>query len=199
MKIVMTTEYKNYVDDLTSNNFARNASNLFKAKPCGDKSRELILNIPHDPLSASHSINDESKSDVPEYLELPLLPNCDTLAADSGKKLGAESTLTGLTANTATLAPINVYHSIKDGYANGSTLTIQKAFWSKNRKGLTWYYLHIMNNKNTKYFFVNAWLVFNSLQVPSRRSYFWRVILLSMMPFIQQECTSILSSFVTQK
>ena len=58
--------------------------------------------------------------------------------------------MTAFTANAAIFASILVYNIFKGGDPKGNILSSEEAIASDTRKNLTWYYLHFMNNQNTK-------------------------------------------------
>ena len=58
--------------------------------------------------------------------------------------------MTAFTANAAVLAPILVYNLFKGGNSKGDILSSEDTIANDTRKNLTWYYLHFINNQNTK-------------------------------------------------
>ena len=148
MTLLMSDEYKAYVDDPTNDQIASTARDLFKAQPLRNNLGELMFNVPNDSQLASYYLEDGSN--VPTHLEFPFFPSWEALATDSGKSFQEDSTMTAFTANAAILAPILVYNLFKGGDSKGNILSSEEAIASDTRKNLTWYYLHFMNNQNTK-------------------------------------------------
>ena len=110
LSLLMTKEYKAYVDNPTDANAAKKARDLFKAKPLRDKNGDLVFHVPLDSPAARYYTNPGDDSLVPESLEFPFLPSWGALATDSGRSFQEESTMTAFTANAAVLVPILVYN-----------------------------------------------------------------------------------------
>ena len=134
LSLLMTKEYKAYVDNPTDANAAKKARDLFKAKPLKDKNGDLVLNVPRDSPSASYYTSEGAESLVPEYLEFPFLPSWEALARDSGKSFQEDSTMTAFTANAAVLVPILVYNLFKGGDSKGNILSSKDAVSNDTRK-----------------------------------------------------------------
>ena len=150
LSILMTEEFKAYVDNPTNADAARKARDLFKTKPLRNKEKELVFNVPLKSPAANYYGIPGDESNVPEYLEFPFLPSWEALARDSGKSFGDDSTMTAFTANAAVLAPILVYNLFKGGDSKGNILSSEATIENDARKKLTWYYLHFINNQKTK-------------------------------------------------
>ena len=150
LSLLMTEEFKAYVDNPTNADAAKKARDLFKTKPFRNKESELVFNVPPDSPAASYYTSPGAESLVPEYLKFPFLPSWEALARDSGKSFGDDSTMTAFTANAAVLAPILVYNLFKGGDSNGNILSSEETIANDTRENLTWYYLHFINNQNTK-------------------------------------------------
>ena len=132
MTLLISDEYKAYVDDPTNDQIASTARDLFKAQPLRDSHGELVFNVPNDSPLASYYL--KAGSNVPTHLEFPFFPSWEALATDSGKSFQEDSTMTAFTANAAILAPILVYNLFKGGDSKGNILSSEEAIASDTRK-----------------------------------------------------------------